>query len=123
MAEVRSLATERGGDRLWIERVELQTRPPRAVTMPDGPIEELLEVLEQLRADPASMNTVVDELAELKRKLPAELIHDPDSPRLDDARMVANAAGTGPAAAPGLVAEIRKRRHEEPSMRNDFDII
>ncbi len=48
MAEVRSLATERGGDRLWIEKVELQTRPPCAVTMPDGPFEELLEVLEQL---------------------------------------------------------------------------
>ena len=31
------------------------------------------------------MNAVVDELAELKRKLPAELIHDPDGPRLDDA--------------------------------------
>ena len=85
MAEVRSLATERGGDRLWIERVELQTRPLRAVTMPDGPIDELLEVIEQLRADPSSMNAVVDELAELKRKLPAELIHDPDGPRLDDA--------------------------------------
>ena len=31
------------------------------------------------------MNSVIDELAELKRKLPAELAHDPDSPRLDDA--------------------------------------
>ncbi len=31
------------------------------------------------------MNAVVDELAELKRKLPAELTQDPDGPRLDDA--------------------------------------
>ena len=43
VAEVRSLATERGGDRLWIERVELQTRPLRAATMPDGPFDELRE--------------------------------------------------------------------------------
>jgi exonuclease SbcD len=84
VAEVRSLATERGGDRLWVERVELQTRPVRAVTVPDGPYHELLEVIEQLGSDPTSIHTVVEELAELKRKLPAELIHNPDSPRLDD---------------------------------------
>ena len=84
MAEVRSLATERGGDRLWIEKVELQTRPPRSTTVPDGPLDELVEVIEQLDSDSAAMKAVVDELAELKRKLPAELIHDPESPRLDD---------------------------------------
>ncbi len=32
------------------------------------------------------MSNVVEELAELKRKLPAELTHDPDGPRLDDAQ-------------------------------------
>jgi DNA repair exonuclease SbcCD nuclease subunit len=84
VAEVRAIATERGGDRLWIERVEFQTRSPCTVTVPDGPIEELLDVLEQLRADPDSLHAVVDDLADLKRKLPAELIHDPDSPRLGD---------------------------------------
>ena len=52
--EVRSLATERGGDRLWLEKVELQLRPPSTVTVPDGPIEELLDVLEQFRGDPGS---------------------------------------------------------------------
>ena len=48
--------------------------------MPDGPIEELLDVLEQLRADPGSMTAVVEELAELKRKLPAELTPRPRRP-------------------------------------------
>jgi DNA repair exonuclease SbcCD nuclease subunit len=84
VAEIRSLAAERGSDRLWIERVELQTRPPCAVTMPEGPMEELREVLEQFRADSDSMQTVIEGLAELKRKLPVELIDDPDGPRLDD---------------------------------------
>ncbi len=84
VAEIRGMATERGGDRLWIEKIELDTRPLTTVTIPDGPFEELLEVLDQLRVDPGSMAAVVDELAELKRKLPAELIHDPDSPRLDE---------------------------------------
>jgi DNA repair protein SbcD/Mre11 len=85
VAELRSLATERGSDRLWIERVELHTQPLRIATMPDGPFDDLLKVIEQLGSDPAAMSSVVDELAELKRKLPSELAYDPDSPRLDDA--------------------------------------
>ena len=84
VAEMRSLATERGNDRLWLEKVELQTRPLRTAVVADGPFDELVEIIEQLRSDAASMDTVVDELAELKRKLPAELIHDLDGPRLDD---------------------------------------
>jgi exonuclease SbcD len=85
VAEIRGLATERGGDRLWIERVELDTRPLRAVTMTDGPFDELQEVIDQLGSDPSSMNAVLDELAELKRKLPAELTDGPDGTRLYDA--------------------------------------
>ena len=93
VAEIRSLATERGGDRLWIERVELRTSPLRVATMPDGPFDELLEVINELGSDPAAMNSVVDELAELKRKLPAELAHEPDSPRLDDAEWLQTLLG------------------------------
>jgi DNA repair exonuclease SbcCD nuclease subunit len=85
IAEVHDLATARAGDRLWIEKVEIQARPRRAKSAPDGPIDELLEVLEQLRTDAGSMHAIVEELAELKRKLPSELLHDPDGPRLDDA--------------------------------------
>jgi exonuclease SbcD len=84
VAELRSLATERGGDRLWLEKVELATRPLRTAIEPEGPHVELTDVIEQLRSDPASLSTVVDELSELKRKLPAELTLDPDGPRLDD---------------------------------------
>jgi DNA repair protein SbcD/Mre11 len=84
-AEVRSLATERGSDRLWIEKVDLQVQPPREKTTVDGPIDELMEVLEQLRDDKTSLEGVLAELAELKRRLPSELIHDPDGPRLGDA--------------------------------------
>jgi len=86
IAEIRSLATERGGDRIWIERVEIDTAPFHNVTMPDGPYEELQEIIAQLGSDPTSMSAVVDELAELKRKLPAELTQDPEGPRLSDAR-------------------------------------
>ena len=42
--EVRNLAIERGEDRLWIEKVEFQTRSARLIVLPDGPIEELREM-------------------------------------------------------------------------------
>jgi DNA repair exonuclease SbcCD nuclease subunit len=82
--EVRNLALERGADRLWIEKVELQTRRVRSVVLPDGPIEELVTVLSELRADPAALQALGEELGELRRKLPAELMRGPDAPRPDD---------------------------------------
>jgi exonuclease SbcD len=84
-AEVRNVATERGSDRIWIEKVELQLEPQREKAMVDGPVDELMEVLEQLRNDRTSLEPVLAELAELKRRLPSELIHDPEGPRLSDA--------------------------------------
>jgi exonuclease SbcD len=84
-AEVRNMATERGGDRVWIEKVELQLQPQRDTVMVDGPVDELMEVLEQLRNDRTALEPVLAELAELKRRLPSELIHDPEGPRLSDA--------------------------------------
>jgi DNA repair exonuclease SbcCD nuclease subunit len=83
-AEVRSLAIERGGDRLWVEKVEFQTRRPRSVSLPDGPLEELRDVLEELRSDPAALAALGEELGELKRKLGKELMDGPDAPRMGD---------------------------------------
>jgi DNA repair exonuclease SbcCD nuclease subunit len=82
--EIRNLAIERGADRLWIEKVELQTRRVRPLALPDGPIEELREVLDALRADPDALAVLGEELSELKRKLPAELMNSPDAPRPGD---------------------------------------
>jgi DNA repair protein SbcD/Mre11 len=84
VAEIRSLATDCSQDRLWIEKVELHTRPRQTITTPDGPIQELLEVLEQFRADSGSFQEVVEELADLKRKLPSDVSRDGEGPRLDD---------------------------------------
>jgi DNA repair exonuclease SbcCD nuclease subunit len=82
--EVRSLALERGGDRVWVEKVEFQTRSAKVMPVLDGPIEELREVLEQLRAEPESLAALGDELADLKRRLPSELTGGLDAPRLND---------------------------------------
>jgi DNA repair exonuclease SbcCD nuclease subunit len=84
VAELRSLAAIRNQDRLWIEKVELQTQPRQSITTHDGPIQELLDVLEQFRAEAGSFKEVIEELAELKRKLPSELARDCEDLRLDD---------------------------------------
>jgi DNA repair exonuclease SbcCD nuclease subunit len=84
VAEVRNLAQDRGGDRLWIEKVEFQTRPARAVVLHDGPIEEIEDVLGQLRDDPAALAELGEELADLRRRLPPELAHGLDAPHLGD---------------------------------------
>jgi DNA repair exonuclease SbcCD nuclease subunit len=83
-AEVRALATARGDDRIWIERVHVATSSRSEPVIPEGPFEELRVVLAQLRDDPAAMAPIIAELAELERKLPDELIQDADAPRLDD---------------------------------------
>ncbi len=92
-AEVRSIATERAGDRVWIEKVEIQIQPPRGQTLVEGPIDGLMEVLEQLRDDRTTLEPVLEDLAELKRRLPAELIQDPDGPRLGDAAWLQSLLG------------------------------
>ena len=112
--EIRSLATERGGDRLWVEKVEFQLRPPSTVTVPDGPIEELLDVLEQFRGDPGSLRGVVDELADLRRKLPAGVPPRPRQPATGRGGVAGDPAGPGPAPAPGPAPEIPGRRRQRP---------
>jgi DNA repair exonuclease SbcCD nuclease subunit len=89
IAEIRNLALERDAGRLWIEKVEFQTRPTRAIVLGDGPIEELRVLLEELRADPAALTSLGEELGELKRKLPAELMAGPDAPRPGDPEWLA----------------------------------
>lgn len=82
--EVRGLALDRGQGRLWVEKVKVQTKPARSVVLPDGPINEIQEIIAALRENPDAWTEMADELAELKRKLPAEFLQDPESPRLDD---------------------------------------
>lgn len=84
VAELRSLANERGNDRLWLEKVELETRPHGSDNVSEGPFHELVEVIAQFQSNPETMAQVFTELSELKRKLPAELANDPDGPHLDD---------------------------------------
>jgi len=71
VAEVRNLALERGKDRLWIEKVEFQTRAARAIAVHDGPIEELREVARPAqRPTPAALATLGEELGRPEAQAP-----------------------------------------------------
>jgi DNA repair protein SbcD/Mre11 len=93
VAQVRSIAADRGGDRLWIEKVELKVEPPRGGPRVDGSMEELLEALDLYRTEPGALEAVVEELADLKRRLPPELVDEPDSPRLSDEQWLRSLLG------------------------------
>ena len=82
--EVRSLALDRGQGRLWVEKVVVQTKPSRTIFLPDGPIDEIQQIIASLRGDPEALKELASDLNELKRKLPSEFLQAPESPRLDD---------------------------------------
>lgn len=85
--EIRALALDLGRDSAWIEKVMFGTRPEgdRALLRDRGdPLGALLRTLDHLRDDPTELSTLVDELAELRRKLPHDLLEGPERARLSD---------------------------------------
>jgi DNA repair exonuclease SbcCD nuclease subunit len=96
--EIRSLAVQIGADELWIEKVKFCTAPPLTndPLSADGPITELLNVIEQLQADPGQLQSLMDDLAELERKLPQDLKDGSEAIHLDS-----------PAWLHGVLAHVR----------------
>ena len=84
---VRSSALTRQGERVWVEKVKVLTRPkPAAGTEPvtTGPILELEQLVADLKADDDSLLDLGNELAVLFQKLPVEYRQGEDALRLDD---------------------------------------
>ncbi|QDV37353.1 metallophosphoesterase family protein [Tautonia plasticadhaerens] len=84
--EIRAQGLDAGGDRLWVERVKLATRPP---TRPDddggdGPIDALMRLVDSYRADDDRLRELAGRLSELRRKLPPEFSSGDDAVCLDD---------------------------------------
>jgi DNA repair exonuclease SbcCD nuclease subunit len=83
--EIRAIAHESGAEEIWIEKVAFHTAPPRGPSVPlDGALEELAVVFDELRTNPGELEAIGNELADLDRKLPAELKEGPNPLRLDD---------------------------------------
>jgi len=84
---VRSSALARHGERVWIEKVKMQTRPKPAAgpkPVPPGPILELEQLVADLKADDDRLLDLGNELAALFQKLPVEYRQGEDILRLDD---------------------------------------
>lgn len=74
--EIRSAALERGGGRVWIEKLKIRTGlplDPRNLDVAGGPITELLDYLDEIRSDPALLESLGGVLEDLVKKLPKEL--------------------------------------------------
>lgn len=96
--EIRAAAFEAGGEEVWVEKVKVRTTPPVNTAEPptDGPLGELLGIIEEYGTDADRLQCLRDEWTELRRKLPAELLQGTDALRFDD-----------PAWLRGLLDEVR----------------
>lgn len=81
--EIRSAAIDVGAGNLWIEKVHTATSLPLrlddALTA-DGPIGELARLIEELKSDRELLSRLLgDDMVELRKKLPPELMEGPEA--------------------------------------------
>lgn len=91
--EIRSAAIDTSGGQVWIEKVKLNTTLPSKGKPPgvsEGPIGELLQVIDGIRSDPTRLETIGTSLDDLWKKLPKELKEGGDAIAPQDAEWLAN---------------------------------
>ena len=84
---VRSVANDYGHDRVWVEKVELAGNPPSSRfkdDFPEGPLGELVHVIDSYETDDSALAELGSELFPLIGKLPVELREGADSLHLDE---------------------------------------
>lgn len=72
------------GDRLWIEKVLLETASESRGASEPGPLRELDRFVDSLRADEAGLAALGEVLDHLIQKMPPEYRQDPEALRTDD---------------------------------------
>lgn len=83
---VRSSALARHGERVWVEKVKVQTRPKPAMevaSLQTGPILELAQLVADLTADDDRLLDLGNELTDLFKNLPVEYRRGEDALQLD----------------------------------------
>jgi DNA repair exonuclease SbcCD nuclease subunit len=76
MNEIRSIAMDTGNGRIWVEKIKVGTRLPdsgQILEQKEGAIGELLKLFDELTAETNVHPDLINELADLERKLPREL--------------------------------------------------
>jgi DNA repair exonuclease SbcCD nuclease subunit len=80
--EIRSAAMDLSNGRIWIEKVRLRTNPlsKGKVSEPaDGPVGEILHLLDEVRSEPAWFGTLGESLNDFWKKLPREIREGKDA--------------------------------------------
>jgi DNA repair exonuclease SbcCD nuclease subunit len=83
---VRSTAITTYGDRVWIEKIKIRTRPREQITPDPGPLRELKLYVDELSASEEGLLALSAELSDLFKKLPpdyrqGEARLNPDDPQ------------------------------------------
>lgn len=108
MNELRAIATDHGGGNVWIEEVKIQTSPPKASEGnydPDGPVAELLKVVESVSSDDEAQLALIQALEPIIKKLPPELIEGDDTVGLSSPEGLSSILSQ---VSPLLLSRIRK---------------
>lgn len=77
--DIKSVAVDISGDRIWIEKVKFRTTSPKDIETgahAEGPIGELWRYLDTLRSDSDQLIEIGETLKEITRKLPREVMED-----------------------------------------------
>ncbi|MFO7461930.1 MAG: DNA repair exonuclease [Desulfatiglandales bacterium] len=107
--EIRSAALDRGGGRVWIEKLKIRTRlpvDPRELDRAGGPITELLDYLDEIRSDPALLESLGGVLDDLVKKLPRELREGKEAPYRDQMAWLVDLIGQ---VQPMLISRLKAR--------------
>ena len=89
---IRSLASDVGVGRIWVEKVQLRTSPIAAGPPAEGPIADLLQWIADRPAAAGDLAALAGEVSDLVDKLPPELREGPEALGLDRPESLAQLA-------------------------------
>jgi exonuclease SbcD len=71
--KLQSVGVDLGNGSVWIEQLLINTKPEAIATIPEGPIAELKDYLDELRINDEDVNVLLRELAGVREFLPVDL--------------------------------------------------
>jgi DNA repair exonuclease SbcCD nuclease subunit len=103
-SELRGLAIDLGGERIWVERIVWSTMAPGSMAGEDDAVGETLSVLHGVADSPEALEALADGLRPLAVRLPAEVREGPDGIDPTDSQTLTRLLGEVERTLPGLIA-------------------